>query len=49
MVHPVVVGRKVVAVPHALKNRNEQVINPRLWDYIIYQFVYGHHKKDCPG
>ena len=32
-------------VPHALKNRNDKVINPRLWEY-IYQFVYRHNQKD---
>ena len=32
-------------VPHALKNRYDKVINPRLWEY-IYQFVYRHNQKD---
>ena len=32
-------------VPHALKNRNDKVINRRLWEY-IYQFVYRHNQKD---
>ena len=32
-------------VPHSSKNRNDKVINPRLWEY-IYQFVYRHNKKD---
>ena len=32
-------------VPHALKNRNDNVINPRLWEY-IYQFVYRHNQED---
>ena len=32
-------------VPHALKNRNDKVINLRLWEY-IYQFVYRHNQKD---
>ena len=32
-------------VPHALKNRYDKVIIPRLWEY-IYQFAYRHNQKN---